>query len=272
MKLFQSATFVLFLFVSNFESRAQQTSCKGYLPLSGPAVAQSSVWSTFGNPAGLSNVQSLTAGLFHCRTWNMNELSDRGVAAAIPLRKAGAAGIGFQQSGYELFSDSKIGLTYSRGFGNAVAAGLRGEWRRLSLGEDYGSYSGWSVAAGLMIKVAPALQFSATFNNIQQKKMQSEQNERIPFQAAMGLMYAPGSNAEVAVQASKTGNSREQFCVGINYRINRFFGICGGAGNGNEHFYFGASFFYWNVEITAASGYRELLGFSPHIAMVWKRK
>lgn len=272
MKPFHFTALWLFLFVSVFEARGQGNSCKAYLPQSGPSSTQSSLWSTFSNPAGISSVQSLSAGFYHTRTWNLKALSERGISAVLPLNKAGASGFCFQQSGYELFSDSKVGLTYSRGFGNAVAAGLRGEWRRISLGEDYGSVSGWSVAAGLMIKVSPVLQFSATFNNIQQRKIQSEQNERIPAQVAMGLVYTPGPNADFAVQATKTGNSKEQFCAGINYRINRLFGICGGAGTGNEHFYFGASFAYWNVEITVASGYRELLGFSPHLALLWKRK
>jgi len=99
------------------------------------SVALSDVWSLQHNQAGLANQKYLEVGIYANRNNLLSETSQISFAGALPT-KFGVFGLTFQQYGFKLYNESKVGIAYSKAFGPNFRAGLMANYLQTSIGEN----------------------------------------------------------------------------------------------------------------------------------------
>ncbi len=87
-------------------------------------VFDESPWASLSNTSNLAMLKGFSVGASYQMRFNMDELSSRAATLALPTALGTFGGLVFQ-SGYSKSSYSRYGFSYSRLFGDKVAAGLQ---------------------------------------------------------------------------------------------------------------------------------------------------
>src|SRR5215210_5975215 len=93
--------------------------------IGGASSTYGDLWSAYNNQAGLGRVKSISAGITNELRFMVPELSVRGLAIAIPVKKSGVFGLSISYFGYSVYNEKKIGLAYARAFGEKFSAGIQ---------------------------------------------------------------------------------------------------------------------------------------------------
>ena len=257
------------LIISNFAFS------NGLIPFGGtPGVhaVYRGIWAVFDNPAGLADQTSFSTGISYHSQFLMQELSTKALAMVVPMKKAGNLGLGFQQFGYALYKDQRACLVYAKSFGPAVSAGIRFDYLATRFGENYGGASTISGSAGVIARVTEAIRIGVTVFNPQRAKFSKDGKERYPAIMLAGLSWNFGGETELALGISKAGNSKQIVQCALRYQVSPKFLLHGGVSNGADPFSFGYIFRIGRMEAGMASGYHNLLGFSPRFSLTFKNK
>ena len=84
------------------------------------SVSSTDIWSIFNNPAGMAKQSVFSAGVNYENRYLMKELGLKSAALLVPSR-FGVLGLSFNQFGYSLYNENKIGLAYARSFGEIIS-------------------------------------------------------------------------------------------------------------------------------------------------------
>jgi len=267
-KLFRGFTACLIL--SNLNSHST-----GLIPYNGtPGVhaVYRGIWAVFDNPAGIAEQTAFSTGISYQSQFLMQELSTKALAMVIPMKKVGNLGVGYQQFGYELYKDQRGCLVYSKSFGTAVSAGVRFDYIASKFGGEYGSTSAITGSVGVIARITEAVRVGASVFNPQRAKFSDDGEERYPAIMMAGLSWNFGGETELGLGISKSGDSKHLFQCALRYQVSPKFILHGSVSNGADPFLFGYAFKIGKLEIGMASGYHQMLGFSPCFSLTFKNK
>ncbi|HMT29208.1 MAG TPA: hypothetical protein PKD91_08015 [Bacteroidia bacterium] len=241
-------------------------------PTLGTASLSNGLWSVLNNPAGLPGDGKFATGIYHDRTFLMKELSTSTFAISLPVKTTGAFGIGYRQFGYKLYKERDVGLCYAMKFGSAVTAGVRFDYFSTRFGNDYGGAYAFSGSAGLLIQLTRELRSGFYLHNPQRAKFSGNTNEKTPSLVSGGLQWNFGKHAELNFGVEKKSNEKERLQCGFRYTMSDQVGLYGGVSSGKDAFHFGFQFRLGNLYFDIASGYHQLIGFSPRFSLIFKSK
>ncbi|MBK7083220.1 MAG: hypothetical protein IPH53_00505 [Flavobacteriales bacterium] len=210
------------------------------------------LWSVHHNQAGLAGLTKITVGAHYQRHFLSEELSQQGLAVAIPLGK-GTIAVSGNSLGFDLYRETKAGVAYAVRFGEGLRAGVQLNYFNVRLGENYGSRSMMTAELGIQARLTEKLWLGAHLYN--------------PTRAELGGPHDKGAyHPEVAKDIDK----QEQFHSGIEYRpINALF-LRTGVSTGPVQGHFGAGVRVKNFDIDLAVAYRSLLGPTPMIGLNYR--
>ncbi len=250
-------------------------SSNGLFPFGGtPGVhgVYRGIWAVFDNPAGLAEEKYFSAGVSYQSRFLMQQLATKALAVVIPAKRAGNFGLGYQQFGYELYRDQRFCATFSRTFGGAVSAAIRLDYLAVRFGDDYGNSGAITGSAGVIAKVTDAIRVGVSVYNPQRAKFSRDGSERNPAIMTAAVSWNFKNETELALGVTKAGNLREILQCALRYEVSPRFLLHAGISNGVESFSFGYAFKIAKLEIGMASGYHQLLGFSPRFSLIFKNK
>ena len=202
--------------VANDAVGANSTGMGGY------TATLSDVWSTNNNQAGLGFVTDISGGIFYENRFLMQETSYRAGAFVLPV-KSGAFGISVASFGYELYNETKAGLSYGLKFSDKFSGGVQLNYLNTKLNQDYGSKASLTAAIGLMAKLSDELSLGVHVYNPTRSKLAEYDNERIPTIMKLGMDYRFSEKVMIGVETEKDMNYDAVVKAGIEYHITEIF-------------------------------------------------
>jgi hypothetical protein len=231
------------------------------------SVALSDIWSLHHNQAGLANLKQLEAGIYVNRNNLLSEASQIAFAGALPT-KYGVFGLTFQQYGFKLYNESKIGFAFSKSFGPNFRAGLMANYLQTSIGENYGKSGNFCVEGGIQGQLVKNLWIGAHIYNINRAKASNFFGEKIPTIARIGLLYQVSDKVFASAEVEKDLVNNAMFKGGAEYRATENFYLRGGFYFVQNPVYsFGVGFYTKNIRIDFAGSFHQQLGFTPHLGL-----
>lgn len=267
----QSAVLVALFLVSFFGSAlpvfSQATLGARELGL-GQAVTAlpGSTWSVFANPAMMDS-STRKISFFGIRYYGLEELTDVAVAAVFPA-DFGVVGAGVYRFGDELFSESRLRLTYKNSF-ERFHYGIVVNYNHVSQGAGHGSFGAIGFDVGLSAQIIESFWFGAKATNINQPRYGKFNNivEEPPRNISIGFSYRMSDvllftsdvfkdvRFPLSYRAGAEINIFENFTgrVGITTRPVTF---SGGFGYNSDH---------WEINVVAQRHENPVLGISPGV-------
>lgn len=239
--------------------------------MAGASTAIGNIWATFNNPANLSGIENLSAGVNYENRFRIREMGLGSITAVLPT-DYGVFGLAFNQSGSNLYSQSFLGLAYGRSFGERFRAGVRLDALYTHLAEGYGRRTDISFALGVAMDLTKEFVIAAMLSNPMRVKIAKDFDERLPAIYRLGLAYKIEKNLTLTVEAEKDIRYKPSVRTGIEYRVKEIASIRAGIGTNPLNHAFGFGFNFGSFTFDIAAIRHEVLGYSPQASVIWSAK
>jgi len=238
--------------------------------MGGYTATLSDLWSANNNQAGLGFVKQLSGGIYYEYRFLLSETSYKAGAFVLPT-KVGALGVSVTSFGFELYNETKAGLSYGQRFGEKFSFGVQMNYINTKLTQQYGSKSSITGAVGLMAKLSNELTLGVHIYNPTRTKLANDNNERIPTIMKLGLAYNFSKKMLFAMETEKDVDYQAIVKVGIEYHIIDILYLRGGISTGPTLSSFGFGLQLKDFMLGIASNYHQTLGLTPSISIVYRK-
>lgn len=181
------------------------------------AVTLADVWALSNNPAGMAGLQEPQLGLSVESRFGMAAFTTVALQAVYPTQRHGTYGLSFSRFGDALFSFQHAGLGVAHRLGQFSLGAKADVWQAQV--EGYGSRKTVALSAGVRGEVVPTLYFGAYAYNLNQAKLASYEDERLPTIMKAGLSYHPSPRLLLAVETEKSIDFDADFKAGVEYTL-----------------------------------------------------
>lgn len=263
----ETAIILLGIILAFISADARGQAVLGARPVSlGQAVTAlpGNVWSVFENPAMIRGKKH-TVSFFGARYYGLADLSD--VAAVITYPTSlGVIGGGVHRFGNELFSESRIRLTYKNSYQH-FHYGVAFNYSHVAQGGNYGSFGAFSVDVGIAARIMDQLWIGAKATNINQARYGkvNEIVEEVPQNLSIGLSYRLSGVALFTTDVIKDVSFPISYRAGIEIDIINHLKARAGITTSPQTFSagFGYNTHRWGINITVQRHEDVALGYSP---------
>lgn len=241
---------------------AQQTDVRSNA-LGGCGATQQNIWSNFSNPAGLPQIEKFSVGLSSHNTFGLKELNTHALAFALPT-KSGVFGINLTYSGFELFNETRVGLSFGKKLSQTLNLGVQMDYFNMHISENQTDPI-FTFELGMQKKITEQLHVGIhLFNPLLVKR---KENELLPSQYKLGMAY--GINKKVTWLMESELNNMDKLKVksGIEYRLVKQFQLRYGISSNPIKNHFGVGYTLQNIQIDFAIDRHQVLGYSPQFAI-----
>jgi hypothetical protein len=231
-------------------------------------VALQDVWSLQSNQAGLAAVRKPIASAAYKSEFLNPDLSTQSVVIAIPYKK-NVFGISFQNYGFAVYNEQRIGFAYAKNFGNTVFASLNFNYHQLKI-QQYGSANAYSVEVGLQYLPTDKLVIGGHITNPGLSNYEYDVTATIPVSIEFGISYRFTNRLLLNNGIIKTLNSTTDLRTGLEYSMNQWLDFRGGFSMNPFRQYAGFGCKYNGFHIDMAVSTHSSLGSSPQIAISYE--
>lgn len=221
-------------------------------------------WSAFHNPAGLNGVEQAGVALAYTNRYGVPAFQSVAAAGAFKLNKF-ALGAGISRFGDQLFNRQKILLT--------AASRLSGVDVALRLGYMQIATSGLETHGlpfldlGVIAQLTKHLRIGASLHHINQPKVSSFEQERLPALVRAGFSYQPVSRFTLHLDTEKETGQDFDFRAGAEYQWHKAFSARTGISTRPAKAYFGTAVSLKNIGIDYALHTHPKLGMSHQVSL-----
>jgi hypothetical protein len=234
--------------------------------LSGADLFVASPWSVNSNPATLTELSSPEFALLYSNRFAVRELSSRHAAFNYPLDQS-SVGLSVGQFGFENYSESKMGIAYSKKFGDKFNLGMQLNYLSTQLIEPYGRSSSLSVNMGMRTKLTDQIELAAGIQNPTRANKTEDKGEVYPQNIKIGIQYNAIEQLTIATVLTKEPFQSPRLAIGISYLKTESLALRVGYGSHPNQFSFGFQCMIKQLKIELATAYEQQLGFSPVIGI-----
>ena len=235
------------------------------------AVAVYDFWAMSHNQAGMSKIQSPTAGIYFENRYLVKEMGLGAAAFALPVN-TGVFGLNLSYFGYSQYHESKIGLAYAHRFGDRLSAGLQFNYMYTFVGGELSNATGnVTFEAGVIYELLPGLNIGAHVFNPSRSKLASVDNlydEYIPTIFRLGMAYSFSEKILLSIETEKDIDRKPVFKAGGEYRMADRFFIRGGIGTNPAQNAFGFGIYTGTFTIDLSASFHQILGYSPQASII----
>ncbi|WP_460612826.1 PorV/PorQ family protein [Hymenobacter seoulensis] len=256
-------------------------------------VLEEDGWAGAGNAAALGSLRLLTVGVGAENRYLLPALNTVAVVAAMPLGPRNAAtapvagipeaiaaataprygvlGFTAQRFGGKLYSEQRLGLGYGYRLGT-VRVGARVEVLQTSF-EGLGSRRVVAASLGGQADIIPRkLTFGATLYNLNQARLASYQDERVPTVLRAGLAWRASEKVLLLAETEKDVEQDADFKAGLEYVPVPVLALRAGLSSLTGQLTGGAGFQAGQFRIDYAAGWHEALGLSQQVSVAWQHE
>ena len=180
-------------------------------------VALADLWSAHHNQAGLAYIEQMQVGASFQQRYQLSELNLGQAAVAIPT-KFGTLGVAVQYFGFELYNESKLGLSYSRKFGPYLAAALQVNYLQNTVAEGTNSHL-VNFEGGIMARPSEGLQVGFHLYNPLQLTSESDDFQEPSRLGRLGVRYQFSDDYLALLEIRKSPTARAAYALGMEYAL-----------------------------------------------------
>ena len=184
--------------------------------------ALSDEWSIFNNVAGISKIERITAAFTYDAFPTFKPFNKLAASVALPLH-VGVAGVGIFRFGDDLYNEQVFTAGYGNTFGLA-SLGVKFSMIQYNI-KGFGSKFLVTASFGGIAKLTERLFFGAHIVNINQPKISSLDDERVPTILIAGILTKVSDNLTVTMEIEKDLDYRPAIKAGAEYTILKKFFI-----------------------------------------------
>lgn len=217
-------------------------------------------WSIYFNPAGLTKIKNLSAGIYYSPApFGLSELSNASAVISKTF-SIGGVGIGFSTYGFELFRENKISLGYAKQLFPDFSLGLNINYYSLSI-KNYGNDFAIGFDLGILSQLSSNLQLGFFAKNLN-RPTYGVNKEKLSQQFSGGLSYEPVNNLLMAFELEKEVRYPFNFKFGLEYLPIKYFAIRAGYNTEPNNYFSGIGIFYRNFNFNYSFISNNYLGFT----------
>lgn len=237
------------------------------------SAIQGDIWTLFHNPAGLTRLEGISGGLHLERRFLLQDLNYGAFGVAMPFQQKHVAGLDYSGSGFSLYKESRIGLSYGVEVVDRLSLGVKGNYYLVSIPE-YGTASAFSVDVGLLTRISEELALGFRAFNASQSRLKTEAGEKLPVAYSAGVAWQAGEKALIVADVEKTIDFPLSFNSGLEYAFHKMFKARAGFSTYPVTFNVGVGFEARNIQVDFTNAFHERLGYTPQLSLsyVFKRK
>ena len=233
------------------------------------SVTLPDIWSTYHNQAGLAWMEHFTGGIYYNSMFSIPELSTKYIALALPTAH-GTFGLSTNYFGYTAYNEMKTGLAFGKSFGPIFAAGVQLNYQRMHFQEEiYGSSNTVTIEGGVLAKITDEIVLGSHIFNPTNAKLADYDDERIPTIIRIGAAYIFSTKVIWCIEAEKNIDFEPVFKTGVEYHPVDMFYLRGGLRTNPTTHSFGLGFNYKSFQIDIAAARHYVLGFTPHVSVLY---
>lgn len=236
------------------------------------SVSTSDIWSIFNNPAGIATQTAISAGVNYENRYLMKELGSKSAAVLVPSR-FGVLGLSFNQFGYSLYNENKVGLAYARSFGEILRIGVQLDYLTTKIAENYDGAQLLTFEIGIQSKINDKITLGAYVFNPAGFSSAQYIEEQAPIVARLGLSYNFTSSFHGIAEVEKNFETRTSVRLGMEYFIQEKFSVRTGISTYPAQFTLGAGMQLRHFQFHIAGSMHQTLGVSTQAGIIfqWKK-
>jgi len=177
-------------------------------------------WAIFNNPGALAKLKDVKAGFTYDTHPSFAPFRKTAAVASVPFR-IGVAGIGIYRFGDKLYNEQVLSTGFSSSYGLA-SLGLKINYIQYNV-DGFGRKGVFSISFGGVAELTPQLFVGAHIVNINQPKISSLDDERLPTLLIAGILFKPSDNIIVATELEKDLDYPLMWKTGMEYEVRKKF-------------------------------------------------
>lgn len=172
-------------------------------------------WSLFYNPAGISQIKNLNAGVYYSPApFGLKELAT-GSAVITEDFSFGNLGFAVQTYGFELFRENSLSLVYAKSFFPEFQFGLKITYNSLSIA-NYGNDYSFGFDLGILSILYEGIQLGFATTNIN-RPTYGVNKEKLSQTFSAGVSYKSIKNLLISLELEKDVRYPFNFKTGLEY-------------------------------------------------------
>ena len=224
------------------------------------SVALSDFWSIANNPAGIAGAQHVMAGFAYDNRFFMKELSNYAAAFVIPS-STGALGLSFNRFGSNNYNENKIGLAYSRCFGEKLRIGLKLDYLLFRFSDDYSARQCATTELGFQTPISESVSVGVyLFNPIFARTWKMK--TRMPIIIRCGFSYKITKDFIAFGEIEYDTDKKTDYRLGFEYHTLKEFYLRAGIYTHPGTVCFGAGYSFHRFTIDISSKLNQYTGVS----------
>jgi hypothetical protein len=216
-------------------------------------------WSIQNNPAGMALQQRIAVGIAYENRFMMKELGLKSVALVVPV-KFGVLGLSYNQFGYNLYNENKVGLAYAKAFGPGLRIGLQLDYLSTHFAEGYEGLNNVTFELGVQSNINDKLAIGAYIFNPVRARLSEYTDERIPIILRFGLSYHFTEKLLGVADIEKNFDFDQDLRLGLEYLLNETFYLRTGVAVNPGLFTFGTGMQISGLRFDIAASLHQVLG------------
>jgi len=232
-------------------------------------AANEDVWSTFNNIAGIGKLDKINVAAFFERRYNFSGFDQFAVVGNLPLAitplKYGNVALGLYRFGTELYNESRFNVGYAHNI-MGVNLGIQAEYVQVTISE-WSSKANVVINFGGQVQIVKNLRFGAHIYNLNQAKIATYQDERIPTVMKAGIAYLPFNRLSLNAEMEKDVEKPARFKVAVEYGLLDKLFFRTGINTNPVKYFFGLGFVTKSLGLHYAISVHELLGLSHSLSV-----
>jgi len=228
-------------------------------------------WGIRYNPAGLHALRDVQCSVFIVPgQFGMQELATRALSAVIPLSFA-TMGIDAVKFGYDLYSETTIGLACSTKLDENLAAGVNVEYDRIDIAR-YGAAAAILLHCGILVQLSENIRIGFSVHNVTAATL-GMTGEKLPQVSSLGICLTPFAGFQMPIEIEKDIHFPASIKLGIEQSFYSTIALRAGIANNPDKYSIGCSFRYTWIEFGYAGYSHPDLGWTNQIDLTfgWAR-
>lgn len=226
-------------------------------------------WSLYGNPAGMTGIDALTAGTHVEQRFALRELSAAQGGIVVPIGENQAIGARISWFGLGEFGEGRYGLSYSIEPLEGVRIGSSINYYQTII-PAVGSGHSFFVDVGIQVDVTDRLTIGAFGVNLNRATIQNlGEGSPLPTMIQAGLAFEASDQVRLMADISQELEGSLSLKAGIEYQPTDILYLRAGTQTGPATVSAGFGLQLGQLQVDFASNYQALLGFTPHIGLTY---
>lgn len=238
--------------------------------LGGSSVAETNLFAINNNMASTAELKKYQIGIYNQSRFSIKELNLINTSCLLPT-KLMHVGISINHYGYEKYNQQNISLGMAKKLNNNFNLGVTLNYLTINIAEqeNTGAFTG-SLSA--FYKINKNLQLGVLIFNPTLSNYPINGYGKISTFGRIGLKYQVNKSVYFIGDFDKTLEQENILRGGINYAIHPNFDLSLGYANNPNYLTFGFNAKLKQMDLAFAASMHQVLGFTPHIGLVFYGK